>query len=98
VLEFVSFFVVPRTGGFVEDLSITVTGNLLQGGRGSVLYSLAIPPPDELGKFHGSQAVRLYAQPGTNLRIACAVSNFTSPVDVNFGANVSISGYLVNAQ
>jgi hypothetical protein len=95
VLEFVSFGAgVP--GGSVESLSINVTGNQINGGQGQAFYYLVIPPPNAAGEFHGSQALRVYAQPGTSLVVTFAVT--ASDPNNPAGVEVSLSGYFVNAQ
>jgi len=102
VVEFASFSGFNSFGGGVSSLTITVTGNLVQGGQGPASYELVIPvsdPPSEAGPpsyFHGGQVVRLYAQPETNLGIDCALRYNGANPQVTF--NVSLSGYFVNAQ
>jgi hypothetical protein len=73
----------------VKLLQIEVTGPLITGGQGVASYALLIPP----GVIRGSQALRLYAQPGTNLNII-----FEGTGGPRSRAFVSVSGYFVNAQ
>jgi hypothetical protein len=65
VLETVSFSL-PGGANFI---GISVTGPTITGGQGVVPYELAIPP----NGFNGSQALRLYAQPGTIVSILVGV-------------------------
>jgi hypothetical protein len=106
VLETVSFFATGRMF-FVEidvtgpALPGTVSGPALPGGEpipdGMVTcsYQLVLPPPStgNFAQHAGSQALRLYAYPGTQL-----VIRYMAEVSVLNEANVAVSGYFVNAQ
>jgi hypothetical protein len=97
VLEFVSF-VATVPGGTITFLEIQVFDPFINNptGTGPVSYELVPPPPNAVGFSVGNQALRLYAQPGTNLAVEFSVtaSNPNTPPFVV----VSLSGYLVNAQ
>ena len=88
VLETVAFYFLLGIET-VRLLQIEVTGPLITGGQGVAAYALLIPP----GVIRGSQALRLYAQPGTNLKII-----FEGTGGPRSRAFVSLSGYFVNAQ
>ncbi len=79
VLEFVSFqaFLPAQgggTNGIVVAITITVDGPWIDGSQASLAYPLVIPPPTFTNAsttfISGSQAMRLYAQPGTNLVVS----------------------------
>lgn len=93
VLETASFSVgLPG----VVAITISVIGPNITGGQGLATYQLVIPPtsPGAVGAI-GSQALRLYAQPGTsvdiNVDLDVAAANTTT-------VSVDLSGYFVNAQ
>jgi hypothetical protein len=104
VLETVSFSSTGRMF-FVE---IGVTGPALPGtvivppigetipdGMVTCFYQLVLPPvpTGNFSRHAGSQALRLYAYPGTQL-----VIRYMAEVEVLNEANVAVSGYFVNAQ
>jgi hypothetical protein len=99
VLETVSF---STLGVDFIELDFTGHFSLINGvqSTGTVRYFLQIPPNTFENAVastasQNSQALRLYAQPGTTITIIfSAVPNFSgSP-----GGEVSLSGYLVSAQ
>ena len=79
------------------ELAIGVIGKPLTGAQqASIPYDLNLPPPDSTGQINGSQALRVYAQPGTLLNVDFSAVSFdphNPPI-----VDVSLSGYLVSAQ
>jgi hypothetical protein len=103
VLETVSVFALDViTNSTVQNIEITVTENLITGWpntTGTATYELAIPPAIPPGLFVNSQALHLYAQPGSTLTVTFTV---TPPANGGIlgkqSLTVSLSGYFVNAQ
>jgi len=93
VLEFVSFETVVSSGETLNFLIIAVNGPKIDGTRGLIAYPMAIPPPSANGIYSGSQALRLYAQPGTTLTVEAGASGGSTTQLI-----VSLSGYFVDAQ
>lgn len=92
VIEFVSFI---ASGATVESLELGITGpNIIGGNPIELTYQLVPTPPNALVLSVGNQALRLYAQPGTNVVVAFTSSDNNQ----HSGVEVSLSGYLVNAQ
>jgi hypothetical protein len=88
VLETVSF---AARGGSLIELAIAVSGPEITGDQITCEYYLTLPPGSKPNFQAGSQALRLYAQPGTSLVIiGQAISSAT--------VDVSLSGYFVDAQ
>jgi hypothetical protein len=75
---------------------ILVNAPLITGGSGQVSYEVALPSPDTINLIQGSQALRVYAQPGTNLFVKLSLS-FPATMNETI-AFVSLSGYFVNVQ
>jgi hypothetical protein len=92
VLETVSFSV-SDPSSTLQSLTLLVTGPLITGGQGQVAYTLVLPPPDSHGIRAGTQALRLYVQPGPNLTPSASTQSL-----LNTAISVSLSGYFVDAQ
>ena len=90
VLETVSF----NASGTEPRITLTVVDPIITGGTDQLTYDLVIPPPNSLGETHGSQALRLYAQPGFDVILGFSVTSSSGPSILS----VSLSGYFVNAQ
>jgi hypothetical protein len=100
VLEFVSFAVGDPSVGTIERIAITVRGRTLQGTSGSATYELVIPPPG----VSGSQVMRLYARPSTDLEITAVLrpsnnqaGDGAAPAAPIPTITVSLSGYYVES-
>ena len=92
VLETVSLL----ANGPLDFVFITVHGTDITGGPGAVDYSLLIPPANAAGITSSSQALRVYAQPGTPLTVNVMLTT-TNPSS-SFLTSVTLSGFFVNAQ
>ena len=88
VLETVS---IAARGANLVKVAIRVSGPGITSNHGTCVYELTLPPASNPNYQAGSQALRLYAQPGTPLEmIAQATSSAT--------VEVTLCGYFVDAQ
>jgi hypothetical protein len=88
VIEFASWDSIGFETPLFVEIQVQRTP-LITGGQSSMPYALVVPP----NAIGASQAVRLYAQPGTNILVGTEF-----PSTTNQSIRVALSGYTVKAQ
>ena len=96
VLETVTLAVSQRANATLSFVTIGVTGtSIIGGGQSRIDYNLLLPTGVEGSiDFFSTQALRLYAQPRTNLVVHCVGKNFGVAATTVI---VAVSGYFVSA-
>ena len=97
VLETVTLTVSQKGNAALFFVTIGVTGtSIIGGGQSTIDYNLLLPTPITGSiTFFNTQALRLYAQPGTNLVVRCVGNNSGVAATTVI---VAVSGYFVSAQ
>ena len=95
VLETVSYSFSNNVGAGLAFIDIQVQGNnSISGGQGYFDYYLTIPTPAVTGLYAGSQPMRVYVPPQTNIVVLFDLTANIPAAQVS----LTLSGYYVDAQ